>query len=61
MDFQCLCANKKCWSPSEEIHAEGEEMLKLLDRGMWSVRYLFAMDVLGHDETLTPPLKPAHI
>jgi hypothetical protein len=36
-------------------------MLKLLDRGVWSVRYCFAMDILGHDETFAPPLNPAHV
>jgi hypothetical protein len=61
MEFQCLCTDTKCLGSSEEIQAEGEEMLKLLDRVVWSVRYCFAMDVLGYDETSTPPLKPAHV
>jgi hypothetical protein len=61
MESQCLCADKKFLSPSEKIQAEGEEMLKLLDRVMWSVRYWLAIDVLGYDETSTPPLKPAHV
>jgi len=61
MGFQCLCADKKYSSSSEEMHDVGEEMLRLLDRVVWSVRYCFAIDVLGYDETSPPPLKPAHV
>jgi hypothetical protein len=55
-----LCG-PETFEPAEEIQAEGEEMLKLLGRVMWRVRYFFAMDVLGYYETSTPPLKQVHV